>query len=117
MPKKSKVNSPVVKEMAPKPEVKSEVVAPVPQVKSEADMIWQQVKNLPIEMFGLPEQFVHMHVNQVMVEPSKLYLTLRSSAVLPALETAVAPAFQVEMADKFVIVRRVPPALVAQKRK
>lgn len=75
--------------------------------KSEADKIWDEIKNKPILMFALPNQFVFQHCNQVPVEPSKLYLTIRSTATLPSLETAIGNKFSVELADKFVIVSRV----------
>ena len=83
-------------------------VQQVNEQKSEADKIWDEISNKPISMFGLPNQFVFQHCTKVMVEPSKLYVTIRSSAVLPSLETALGPDFSVEMADKFVIVARVP---------
>jgi hypothetical protein len=86
------------------------VAAPAP-VKSEAEKIWSEIKDLPIDMFGLPNQFVSMHCTFVTVEPSQLYVTIRSSATLPSLEAAVAPHFVVELADKFVIVKRVPKLL------
>lgn len=71
-----------------------------------AGQIWNEIKDLSIEMFALPEQVVHMYCNPVIIDPSKLYLLMTSSAVLPSLETAVGKKFNVELADKFVIVTR-----------
>ena len=65
---------------------------------TEAEKIWDEIKNLPIQMFGLPNQFA--------IEPTKLYLTIRSSATLPSLEVAVGDRFTVEQADRFVVVAR-----------
>lgn len=93
------------------------VASPVVPVKTQAELMWEEIKNLPIQMFGLPDQTVAMHVNFIPVEPSKLYLTIRSTAALPSLEAAIAPKFAVELADKFVIVTRVPQALVLSKKK
>ena len=90
---------------------------PIPLPRNQSDVIWDEIRNLPIQMFGLPDQIIAMHVTPVPVEPSKLYVTIRSSATLPSLEAAVAPAFQVELADKFVIIRRVPPPLVPSKKR
>jgi len=73
--------------------------------KSPADQIWESIKNMPINLFGLPNQFVSQHCAPVQVEPSKLYLVSRSSAFLPALETAIAPKYTVELADKWIIVQ------------
>ncbi len=96
------------------------VVAPVPPpppVKSEAEKIWAEIQNRSIMMFGLPDQFVCQHCTVVNIEPSACYVTIRSSATLPSLEAAVAPDFTVELADKFVIIRRAPKPLVPSKKK
>lgn len=66
-------------------------------------------------MFGLPDQYVFQHATFVTVEPTSLYVTIRSSATLPSLESAVAPNFTVELADKFVIIKRVPKPLIPSK--
>ena len=78
-----------------------------PVVKSNADKIWDEIKNLPINMFGLPGQVVSKHCKQKPVEPNNLYVTLKSSAVLPSLEAAIAPKFSVELTPIYVIIRRV----------
>lgn len=79
-----------------------------PQTKldtnSEAYKIWHLIRDRGINMFGLPNQRVSMHCTPAVVEPSKLYLTIRSPAVLPALEEVVAPSFTVEMQTKWVVV-------------
>lgn len=72
-----------------------------------AGQIWNEVKEKDIEMFALPGQKVYMHVHPVEVEPSKLYLTLNSSAVLPSLEVALGNKYFVELVDRFVVVARV----------
>jgi hypothetical protein len=87
----------------------------VPQT-SEADIIWAEIRNLPIQMFALPNQVVEMHCTPVPIDPSKLYVSIRSAATLPALETTLAGRFTVEMADKWVIVARLPQPLVPAKR-
>ena len=78
-------------------------------------VVWEEIKNRPIQMFGLPEQFVLQHATFIRVEPSSLYVTIRSSATLPSLEAAVAPDFTVELADKFVIIKRVQKPLIPSK--
>ena len=93
------------------------VAPPAPPVKTEAEKIWDEIKNRPILMFGLPDQYVLQHATFVTIEPSALYVTIRSSATLPSLESAVAPDFTVELADKFVIIRRVPKPLIPSKRR
>ncbi len=94
------------------------VAAPqTPPVKSEAEKIWEEIQNRPIMMFGLPSQFVFQHCTAINIEPSACYVSIRSTATLPSLEAAVAPDFTVELADKFVIIRRVPkPPTPSKKR-
>ncbi len=123
--KKSKVTKKTAKK-APKktkkveaPVVAPPVAAPPPPapVRSEAEKIWDEIKNRAIMMFGLPDQYVFQHTTFVSIEPSALYVTIRSSATLPSLEAAVAPDFTVDLADKFVIIRRVPKQLVPSKKR
>lgn len=117
-PKKAKkAQQPVVAPpVAPTPPPAPPVPPPTP-VRTEAQAIWDEIRMRPIEMFGLPAQTVEQHCTFVTVEPSALYVTIRSSATLPSLEAAIAPSFTVELADKFVIVRRVPKPLVPSKRR
>jgi len=91
--------------------------APTPPapVKNDADVMWDQIKDLPIEMFALPNQVVAMHCTPVPVDPTKLYLVLRSSAVLPSLEESLKRNFTVEMVDKWAVVTRVRPPLPPKK--
>lgn len=88
-----------------------------PKQLTEAEKMWNEIKDKSIEMFGLPDQVIAMHCGVVTVDPSVLYLTVRSSAVLPSLEAAISPAFTVEMADKYVLVKRAPKPLFPAKKK
>jgi hypothetical protein len=116
--------APVVVVQAPAP-----VVAPAPPAKTEAEGIWDEIRFLPIQMFGLPNQIVELHCTPLPVEPSHLYLTIRSSAALPSLESALTEytdkmemvakktntinksKFTVELADRFVVIARVKPSI------
>lgn len=73
---------------------------------TEAGKIWAEIKDKDIEMFALPAQKVSDHCEPVNIEPSKLYLTIRSSAALPALEFSCGKEYSVQMNDRFVIVSR-----------
>jgi hypothetical protein len=92
------------------PEVTQVPVAPA---LSEAEVIWNAIKDRNIEMFALPNQIVGLHCTPFPVEPSKLYLTIRSTAVLPSLEAACNPDFTVEMVDRFVVVKRAEPSIAS----
>lgn len=100
------VEAPVVP-VAPPP-------APVPVPMS--NMIWNEIENMPLQMFGLPGQTVAMHCTPVPIEPSKLYVSIRSQATLPALETALSDRFIVEMVDKWVAIALKPQPLTQAKR-
>lgn len=73
---------------------------------TEADKIWSEIKDKKIEMFALPSQIVSQYFQPVLVEPSKLYLTINVSSALPALELALGDAFVVDRAERFVTVAR-----------
>lgn len=71
-----------------------------------ADKIWEEIKDLNIEMFALPNQQVHHYCKPVSVDPNKLFLLTTAGSVLPSLEVALAPKFSVEKQDRFLIVSR-----------
>lgn len=116
-PKKAPKKAPEVVQTPPPPPPVAVPAPPPPAAKPESEKIWEEIKHLPINMFGLPSQFIMQHVTPVTVEPSSLYVTIRSTATLPSLEAAIAPAFTVELADKFVIIKRVPKPLVPTKKR
>jgi hypothetical protein len=116
--KKTAASAPVVKKVsAVVPAVPTHTTVPVsaPSVKTPAETTWEQIKNLPVQLFGLPNQTVSTISTPAQVEPSKLYLTIRASAALPAIEAAIAPTFEVKVADKYLVVERVVAPLTAKK--
>lgn len=72
--------------------------------KTVAEKIWDEIKDLEIEMFALPNQQVHHYCKPVSIDPSKLFLTFTVGSVLPSLEAAVSPKYSVEKQDKFLVV-------------
>jgi hypothetical protein len=111
--------APTVQPLPPPSQLPPHVVAAMEAAKAAdktpAQQMWEEIKNLSIQMFGLPGQTVTMHATPVWIEPTKLYLTIRSSATLPSLEDAIKGKFNVELVDKFVVVTRVPAPLVPHK--
>jgi len=81
-----------------------------PALRSESEKIWNEIKNLKLEMFTLPNQFVYMYYKPITIDPAKLHLTALTSAtsVLPALENALYPQYQVEQVDRFILVTLAP---------
>lgn len=73
---------------------------------TEAEKIWNEIKDKKIEMFALPDQKVHQYCDTQTIEPTKLYLVPKATSVLPALETALAPKYNVDRMDRFIVVSR-----------
>lgn len=76
-----------------------------PVVESEAEKIWNEIKNLKLEMFALPNQFVHLYYKPITIDPARLYLTAltKATSVLTFLENAVSEKYQVEQIDRFTV--------------
>ena len=74
--------------------------------KTEAMKIWDEIKDLTLDLYSLPNQIVSSYFTPFMIEPSRLYLTMKASAALAALEEELAGRFTVEMVDKFIVVAR-----------
>lgn len=75
--------------------------------QSVAEKIWEDVKNVTLNMFALPGQTVATYLEPFAVEPSKLYLQFRdknATAVLPALEDAVGKKYGVSVVGRFICV-------------
>lgn len=78
---------------------------------NESDKIWSEIKDLPIDMFALPDQRVKNHVQRVKVTPTEVHLKLKSSSVVASLEAVLCRQFDLEISDGYVIVRRAAPAV------
>jgi len=110
-PAAEKIVSKPVPKPAPEP-AKERVtikVSRAPTIKKNeddtvADMIWNAIKDKPIDVFALPNQIVSDYFKPVEIEPSKLYLSLSAPAAFPALETALGKSYVVDQDQKFVIV-------------
>lgn len=72
----------------------------------DSSKIWEEIKDVELNLFGLPGQIVKEYCSVVNVEPSKLYLTSKVSAVLPALEEALMKSYTVESQMKWIVISR-----------
>lgn len=76
-------------------------------VLTQAQRIWQQVKGIDIKMYALPHQTLEQHVDVVEVEPSKLYLVLKSSSVLQGIEDYVLPlGYKLSQVSRFTVLEQ-----------
>lgn len=71
-----------------------------------AQEIWTEIKDVNLNLFALPGQTVEMYCHMIPVEPSRLYMTIKVSSVLTALEDALGKKFNFEVAGKFILVSR-----------
>ncbi len=107
-------------------------ITSIPPVQvNDADLMWEELRNLPIEMFALPNQRVADHLTRVAGVPNELYLKPNSPAALPSFETLLNgqtiirvertaegdpinvsyPKYEMEETDLYIVVRRfVPPS-------
>ncbi len=67
-----------------KEEVKAEVK---PKKVTEADMIWDEIKNKPVFLFGLPARKLQDVVKRVDIAPNEVHLKLNAvNAVVAAID-------------------------------
>lgn len=89
---------------------------------AEAEKIWNEIKDLPIDMYSLPGQVVKQHVQRCRVAANDLYLKTKSSAVLTSLEETLnkdpkthyklaSPNYSIETVEGYVVVSRVEKPL------
>lgn len=106
------------------PPTTTEQVALEPAKKNKSQLIWESIKDLPIELFALPNQKVSMHCKYVPISNDVCFVQSTLTSFLPMLELAVSTKFNVEMQDKFILVSEKPqdkvveekaPILVSQK--
>jgi|SRR5690606_3371423 len=87
--------------------------------QTKAAKIWEKIKNAPIEIYALPNQVVSDHVKREqkleVAVPDSLHLTLKSAAVLPALEESLnrvrlgaGERFEINQQSLYTVVRIVP---------
>ena len=77
-----------------------------PSAVTDGQKIWGEIKNLPIEMFGLPNQRVFQYCNPIDLVPAMCFLKQSFSSVLPMLELAVGTAYTCEMQGTYIVVKR-----------
>lgn len=82
-------------------------------LQTEADLIWEEVKSLPIDVFAVQNQKVDQYVKKLDVPGTALYVKITSSAVLPALETTLSSTnltrgkkYSIDMGEGFLIIKR-----------
>lgn len=106
--KKVSAEKTVIKPVVQK--VLAPAVTPV-HVKSDPEKIWDEIKHVRLDMFGLPGQVVEVYYKPMYLDDKKLHLSAKTKATsaLSALETAIGSKYTVELADRFVVVTLITP--------
>lgn len=64
--------------------------------QTAASILWEKIKDLPIDIFAIPNQTIKDHVsrdeNMEIVFPDAIHVTFRAAAAYPALEEALRTA-------------------------
>lgn len=75
--------------------------------KTQAELIWEELKDLEVSMFGLPEQKVSNFCSPVYLDDKVLFLNYKVAAVLPVLEEKFRTKYVVDAEGKMLKVSRV----------
>lgn len=86
------------------------------ETQTESDKMWEELRKLNLDIFGLPGQTLEGHASRVIGAPNELLLKLKSSAVLPALEQVLTvdhngrplhnPKFKIEQLEYYISIKR-----------
>lgn len=75
---------------------------------TDADKIWDEICNLSIAMYALPNQKVSDHLEKLPVPGNVLYVKPKSPAVIAALGESIGEGFEVSPTEKgYLQIRRV----------
>jgi hypothetical protein len=75
------------------------------ELDGESLKIWNEIKNVQLDLFSLPDQTVAKYCNPLPIDPNSLYVTITATAVLPALDIALTN-FNVEAVGKWIVISR-----------
>lgn len=106
VPAKPPVATKVAPAVKPEPAVAHPPDAPPSPPMSEAKKLWEEIKDVQLNMFALPDQTVGQYCKFIQIEPVRCFVTIKVSSVLTALEDALGSKYNIESAGKFVILSR-----------
>ncbi len=73
---------------------------------TEADKIWEEIKDLPIEMFSLPNQKISDYVTKINLPGKQLTVILKTTSVITSLEYAIGRIFDIDQGEKYITISR-----------
>lgn len=74
--------------------------------KTEAGKIWDDIKDVAINVFGAEDHKVNKYVQKLDLPGQNLYVKIAVGAALPALENSIGRHFTVELCDGYVMISR-----------
>ena len=75
-------------------------------VLSLEETVWDEIKDIEVDMFGLPNQLLHMHVIVKASNKDSCILLLKSDPVVISLEERVGDKFHITSSPSYVTVSR-----------
>lgn len=78
---------------------------------TDSDKIWEEIKDLPLAMYSLPNQTVAQYLTKVESNYPDLLVKIAASAVVPAMETLLQGRFVMEQLEGYWLIRRAAPKL------
>lgn len=72
----------------------------------DGENIWNEIKLVQLDMFALPNQFLQNFCTLVSATSDSALLKFSAAAVLPAMEARLNQRYTIELADKYLIVKR-----------
>jgi hypothetical protein len=76
------------------------------ELSGTAAEIWNDIKDLELNLFGLPNQFVSVNCFPEVIEPSKLYVTIKNAVVFPVLEDLLKDKYEVKQSYRFLTISK-----------
>lgn len=76
------------------------------------DVLWNKLKNVQINLFGLPNQKICDYCDPILTDPQKLSLKLKpakktATAIVSALSEALKPHYTVDLVEQYYIISEV----------
>lgn len=82
---------------------KSKDVKPYANLFAVPDRIWDEIKDLDMNLFAMPQK-VSKHFVPMQLSTDKLYLKYHNSATLPALEETIGDKYDIQTVDMYIVV-------------
>lgn len=75
---------------------------------TQPELIWQEIKNISLNLYGMPGKTVEEHFQHIIMSPTDLYLKQTSVAPLAAstLADLLEPKFNVDLSGSYIIIAR-----------